>query len=137
MSLDAGYLGVLKLDGSADTLVDISTYLDSAKMNRNVAMLDVSTLGDQNQDFIPGLKGGVFPLTGKFDATADALFDADLAKTTSRSFEYGPKGSTSGLVKYTGECWVEGYDVDTAVGSEGKFTASLRITGAVTRTTWA
>src|SRR3990167_6917053 len=118
MSLDAGYLGVLKLDGAADTLVDISTYLDSAKMNRNVAMLDVSTLGDQNQDFIPGLKGGVFPLTGKFDETADALFDADLSK-------------------YTGECWVEGYDVDSAVGSEGKFTASLRITGAVTRTTWA
>ena len=136
MALSAGYNAVLKLDGSADTLVDISTYLDTAKMNRQVDMHDTSTFGDGNKDSIPGLRGGVIPLTGKFDPTADALFDADVAKTTSRSFEYGPQGSTGGNVKYTGECWVEGYDVDTPVSGEGKFTASLRITGAVTRTTW-
>lgn len=136
MAFDAGYKVVLKLDGSADTLVDISAYLDTAKMSRTVDQLDVSTFGDQNRDFIPGLRGGAIPLTGKYDPTADALFDSDLAKTTSRTFEYGPQGSTAGLVKYTGECWVESYEVDTAVAGEGKFTAGLRLTGAVTRTTW-
>lgn len=36
---------------------------------------------------------------------------------TAVDFEYGPEGSTSGDVKYSGTCWVLSYDLRNRVGS--------------------
>ena len=53
------------------------------------------------------------------------------------SFEYGPEGSASGRIKYTGECIMTSYEVSAAVGDAVQASADFQVTGAITRGTWS
>jgi hypothetical protein len=55
-----------------------------------------------------------------------------LGLATSSTFEYHPAGTTAGLPKVSGECFVASYEVSSAVADLVTFSASLQITGAVT-----
>ena len=59
-----------------------------------------------------------------------------LGQDATVSFEYGPEGSTSTRVKYSGECILTSYETSAGVGDVVSFTASFQISGAVTRGTW-
>jgi len=89
------------------------------------------------KSYITGLTDATISLSGKFDATADSTLAAVLGQSATLSFEYGPAGSTSGLVKYSGEAIMTSYEVGATVGDVVTASVELQVTGAITRGTWS
>lgn len=127
---------VFKLDNGAGALTDISAYLMEAGLDRTVDVAETATFGDSAKEVIPGLKDGTIPLAGPFDPAVDVILDAAFGAATTKTFEYGPEGGTAGKVKYTGECICTAYSKKGTMSDAARITATLRVTGAVTRTTF-
>lgn len=131
-----GSKAVFKLDDAAGTLTDISAYITSVSFPRNADTVEVTTLGDTDKEYIAGLKDATISIEGIFDPAIDAIFDAALGASATKSFEYGPQGSTTGNVKYTGECICTSYEPETGVDGAGTFSAELQVSGVITRGTY-
>ena len=138
MAFVHGKSAVFKIDNAGGgSLTDISTYVDSVEGlpgEREIA--DVTTLGQTGHKSVPGLVNGTFTIGGPWDATLDAIMGVLQVATATATFEHGPAGSTTGLVRYTGECWVTSYTVSTPVGDKVSWTASVQVDGDVTRNTF-
>lgn len=104
---------------------------------------DVTALGDAGAKFIPGLENVTITISGHFDDSAagsggpDVIFGIHRTGTATGTFEYGPKGNTSGFVRYTGEAWVSNFEETSRVGSQVTYTVTLQVDGTVTRNTFA
>lgn len=129
-----------KLDNSGGTLQTLTSYVDSVDLNDSVDMGETTTAGAEDKTFVSGQAEHDLSISGKWDDTAstgpDAILFGLVGLETTSTFEFGPGGSTSGKVKYTGECFLTGYKRSAPVGGVVTFTADFKITGAVTRTTW-
>lgn len=129
-----------KIDNSAGTLQVLTTFVDSVNLNNSVDMGDTTTAGAEDKTFVSGQAEHDVSISGKWDDTTstgpDAILFGLVGLETSSSFEFGPGGSTTGKVKYLGECFMTGYKAAAPVGGVVTFTADFKITGAVTRTTW-
>lgn len=134
MAFVAAKNSAFKLDNAAGSLVDISTYIDSIGGIANTTdMLDTTTFGAASKTFAGGLRNGdTISLSGKWDSTLNTQLSALLGLATSSTFEYSPAGTTGGLVKISGECFVASYEVASSVADLVTFSVSLQITGAVT-----
>ena len=139
MAFVHGKSAVFKLDNSSGSLVDYSAYLDNVGFPRSVDTAETTTFGVSGsaKTYIVGLSDATVSLSGLFDATADATLAGVLGQAATISFEYGPAGSTAGLIKYSGEAIMKSYQVTAAVGDSVKASVELQVTGAVTRGTWA
>ena len=137
MAFVHGKSATFKLDISAGTLVDYSSYLEDISFPRSVETAETTTFGSSAKSYITGLSDATISLSGKFDATADATLAGVLGQAASISFEYGPAGSASGAVKYLGEAIMTSYEVSATVGDVVTASVELQVTGAITRTTWA
>lgn len=138
MSRVHGKNAAFKVDDSGSTLRDISTYCDDVSGLPGARSLDTVTgFGDGGVKSVPGLENSKFTVSGSWDPTTTTGPDAVLAPlrtaTATSSFEFGPEGSTSGKVKYSGECWLEEYTVDVKVDGKVPFKASFMVDGTVTR----
>lgn len=129
-----------KIDNSAGTLQVLTSYVDSVDLDSSVDVGETTTAGAEDKTYVSGAAEHDLSISGKWDDTASTGPDAVLAGLigleVSSSFEFGPAGSTSGKVKYLGECFLTGYTRSAPVGGVVTFTADFKITGAVTRTTW-
>jgi predicted secreted protein len=133
-----GKSAVFKLDNAGGTLVDYSAYLNSIQMPRSIATAETTTFGvtGSAKTFIVGLSDATISLSGLFDSAADATLAGVLAQSATLTFEYGPTGSTAGMVKYTGECIMTSYQIQAAVGDAVQASVDCQVTGVITRTTW-
>ena len=122
------------LDDTGGTSRNISDTLTDVSFPQTIDTAETTAFGSSNKSYIVGLKDGSFSVSGIWDATVDGYISG--TEPTSRSFIYGPAGSTSGNVKYTGECILTNYAVSNPVGDVVSYTLDLQITGAVTRTTY-
>jgi hypothetical protein len=123
-----------KLDNAAGTLTDISAYIDSVGGIANTTdMAETTTFGATSKTFQGTLRNGdTISISGKWDSALNTQMVALLGLATSSTFEYSPAGTTAGLPKVSGECFVASYEVSSAVADLVTFSASLQITGAVT-----
>lgn len=138
MAFRHGKSGVFKLGTAAvpATPTDISSYCEEVNFPRKSDTAETTTFGATAKTFVMGLSEGTFSVKGKWDATQDAQMAALVGFDTALAFEHGPEGSTAGRIKYTGNCFVTEYQSSTPVGDVVSWSASLQITGAVTRTTY-
>ncbi|ASU81504.1 hypothetical protein CDO52_00730 [Nocardiopsis gilva YIM 90087] len=144
MAFKHGKNTVFKIDDSGGgSLTDVSQYIDNVSgLPGEKALAEVTAFGDSGTRNIPGLFNATVEVSGHWDPTAstgpDAIFNALFEEETSTaSFEYGPGGSTTGAVKYSGECWVSNYTITSAVAEKVSFSASIQVDGVVTRGTFA
>lgn len=131
-----GKTAVFKIDDSGGTLRDISDSLNSISFPREAEVLETTSFGSSDRTYIVGFKNATISIEGSFDATYDGYIAGVLGQDATISFEYGPEGSTSTRVKYTGECILTSYESSAGVGDVVNVSASYQITGPVTRTTW-
>lgn len=141
MAFAHGKGAAFQLDNSAGSLVDLSTYLDEVSFPRTIETGETTTFQSTSKTYVVGLRDATVSLSGKYDPTADAHFsgvDSALAAGSidSVSFEYGPAGSASGAVKYSGEALLTSYEVSAPVADVITFSAELQVTGDVTRGTY-
>lgn len=100
------------------------------------ALDDVTGAGDGGEKAIPGLVSASFTVKGWFDTAASTgsytVLNGLRTTSATASFEYGPEGSTSGDVKYSGECWLESLVLDTEIRGAVPFQATFKLDGTLT-----
>lgn len=126
-----------KIDDSGGTLRDISNTLTDVSFPQSVDTAETSSFGDSAKTYIVGLTDGTLSVSGNFDATVDGYIAGTIGFATPLEFEYGPEGSTSGYVKYSGTAILTSYEKSGAIGDVVTYSAEYQITGAVTRGTWS
>tara|TARA_R110002012_G_scaffold46324_3_gene122519 strand:- start:1338 stop:1748 length:411 start_codon:yes stop_codon:yes gene_type:complete len=135
MAFVHGKSSVFKLDNASGSLTDISTYVNSVDFPETADVAETTTLGSSSKSYIVGLKDATLSISGLWDATIDGILGAVVGQTASLSFEYSPEGTSSGKVKYTGECIVTSYSQSSPVGDVVGFSADMQVSGNVTRAT--
>jgi len=111
----------------ANTLTDVS-------FPQTIDTAETTAFGSTNKSYIVGLKDTTISISGLWDATVDGYLSG--TEPASRSFIYGPAGSTGGNVKYTGEAILTNYSISSPVGDVVTYSCDLQVTGAVTRGTY-
>ena len=135
MAFVHGKDSAFKLDNSSGTLTDISTYVNSVDFPETADVAETTTLGDSSKSYIVGLKDATISIAGLWDSTVDGILGAVVGQSATLSFEYSPEGTTSGNIKYTGECILTSYSQSSPVGDVVGFSADLQVSGDVTRGT--
>ena len=122
------------IDDTGGSSRNISDTLSDVSFPQTIDTAETTAFGSSNKSYIVGLKDTTISVTGIWDATVDGYLSG--TEPASRTFIYGPAGSTSGNVKYTGEAIMTNYSQSNPVGDVVTFSMDLQVTGAVTRTTY-
>lgn len=139
MAFIHGKKSKFEIDNSSGTPVDISAYCEEVSLSRDIETAETTTFGDNDKEYIIGLKDATLSVSGKFDAagasTVDAVLSGILGQDASVTFAYTPGGGSASATnpKYTGECYLTSYEVSGSVGDVSTFSASFQCTGAITR----
>lgn len=134
MSFVHGKSGSFWLDNSGGTLTDISSYVKDVELSIDIDTVETTTIQNDSKTYIPGTEGSTLSVTLLWNTTIDAHIWG--IKSSIVTFAYGPAGSASGSIKYTGECMLTNFTIPTDVGSETQLTISLQCTDDITRTTF-
>lgn len=141
MAFQHGKEGSFKLDDTGGAVIDLSAFLDNVNMSGQRELADVTTFGDDDREFIEGLRSASFDFSGVFEtantganAKVIALYNA--SSNTNQDFEYGPAGTTSGYPKFTGKCIVTGWQISTNISDKVTFSFTCQVNGAVTAGTF-
>lgn len=140
MAFVHGKGGIFKIDNSAGTLQTLTAYLDQWSISQTVDVAETTTMGSEVKTYLSGQSDGTISISGLYDSTAstgpDVVLNGIVGLEATSTFELGPEGSTSGKTRYTGECFLTGYDITDASQDVVKFTADFQITGAITKNTF-
>jgi hypothetical protein len=119
------------IDDTGGTSRNISDTLTDVSFPQTIDTAETTAFGSSNKSYIVGLKDTTISVSGIWDATVDGYLSG--TEPASRSFIFGPAGSTGGNVKYTGEAIMTNYSQSNPVGDVVSFTADFQVTGSVTR----
>ena len=122
------------IDDTGGTSRNISDTLTDVSFPQTIDTAETTAFGSSNKSYIVGLKDTTISVSGIWDATVDGYLSG--TEPASRSFIFGPAGSTGGNVKYTGEAIMTNYSQSNPVGDVVTFSADFQVTGAVTRGTY-
>ncbi len=122
------------LDDTGGTSRDLSDTLTSVDFPETIDTAETTAFGSTSKSYIVGLRDATISVSGLWDATIDGYIIG--TEPATRTFIFGPAGSTSGYVKYTGECVLTNYSVSNPVGDVVTYSLDLQCTGGVTRTTF-
>lgn len=118
------------------TANEIGPYLDTITFTRNNDVVDVTTFGNTGHKYTATLTDGGISIAGVWDKTATVgsytVLVALVGDLDGAAFIYGPEGSTSGKIKYSGTAILESYAESAPVADIVRVTASFKISGAVT-----
>lgn len=118
---------------------DLSAFCDNVDFPNTTDTAETSTFGSTAKSYIVGLTDSTMSIQGKWDPTVTTGPDAvlfPLIGAAATTFIFGPQGSTTGNVKYTGSAICTSYKVTSPIGGVVVFTADFQVSGAVTRTTF-
>lgn len=136
MAFKHGKNAVFKIDNSAGSLTDISSYVNEASLPRSIETGETTVFGNSAKTYVVGLTDATISISGPWDPTLDSTLAGILGQDASKTFEYGPEGSGSGATKYTGECYMTSYETSSPVADVVTFSAEFQVTGTITRTTF-
>ncbi len=114
---------------------DVTTYCNASSLQRAIDNAEVTSFGDDDKAYIAGLHGATIPIGGRWHATLDGVMAGTIDSATV-AWILGPAGSTSGLVRYTGNAFIANYNWSSTVGGAVVWTANFTVDGAITRDTF-
>ena len=123
-----------ELDDTGGTSRSLSNVLTSVDFPETIDTAETTAFGATSKSYIVGLRDATISVSGLWDATVDGYIIG--TEPATRSFIFGPAGSTSSNVKYTGECILTNYSISNPVGDVVTFSLYLQVTGNVTRGTY-
>lgn len=95
---------------------DLSDTLDGAELHRLVDTAEVTHFLDDDREYLAGLRGAEFSLSGHYDKTdADLLVDY-LGSTYLPRFNYGPESTQVGRTRYEFDAIIVDFDIRSPVG---------------------
>ena len=123
-----------ELDDTGGTSRSLANVLTSVDFPETIETAETTAFGATSKSYIVGLRDATVSVSGLWDATVDGYIIG--TEPATRSFIFGPAGSSSSNVKYTGECILTNYSVSAPVGDVVTFSLDLQVTGNVTRGTY-
>lgn len=136
MPVSHGKNAVVQLDNGAGTLTAITAFLSKSSLERMRETAETTVFGLNDKTYIAGLKDATFSGEGNFDGALDLILSDDVGdNTNTKTVQFDPQGSTTGLPRYSAECWVTKYSIGTDVSDKGTCSFELQCTGVVTRST--
>lgn len=123
------------LDDTSGTPRNISNTVTSVDFPETLDTAETTAFGSSAKSYIVGLTDATISVSGIWDATVDGYINSG-AEPASRSFIFGPAGSTVSNVKYTGEAIVTSFSISNPVGDVVTYSLDLQVTGAITRGTY-
>lgn len=125
------YFG-LSNTSSTSALVNFSSGVSEVTLPRSVDTAEVTSYGDNDRNYIAGLRSGTISVTGMFASTYEEKVATMMASSkTNLAWVFGPAGNGSGKTKRSGKGIVTGYEVGAPVGDKVSMKIDLQITGAV------
>lgn len=129
------------LDTAGGSPTDLSAYARSVDLTLENAMHDTTTFGSTSHTKTTGLKDGKFTVEFVSNNTImdhlTGIFGAQTpGGSTTFTFVIGPRGSTSGYEKFTGECLLPSLPISGKVDEIETITATFEATGATSITTF-
>jgi hypothetical protein len=129
------------IDDTGGTQRDLSLYITEVSGLPGVRVLrELTGMSDSGAMFVPDVETSRIAVRGLFDDTASsgpyAILGPLRTHASAVDFEYGPEGTASGDVKYSGTCWVRSYELRSRVGRLVAWVASMQVEGTVTRGTY-
>lgn len=136
-----GKNAVFKVSDSGATLRDISAFVhDVSGLPGGRNLSDTTAFGAGGETSQPGLASATFTVKGWLDTTAltgsYTVLNGLRTTTAVSNFEYGPMGGTTGMPKSTGNCWLQDLSYDVTVTDSVPFTATFKLDGITTETTY-
>jgi len=122
------------LDDTGGTARDFSDTLTSVDFPETIDTAETTAFGATSKSYIVGLRDATISVSGIWDATVDGYIIG--TEPATRTWIFGPAGSTGGNVKYTGEAILTSYSVSNPVSDVVTYSLDLQVTGNVTRTTF-
>lgn len=130
----------------AGSVTDYSAYFNDVSLSRSIETAETTTFGDDDKEYIVGLKDATVSLSGLFDATMDNVLAGLLGagKVVVHLATNGGTASASNPVYKldggTGDFSAPGaiitsYDISPAVGDVIPFSVDIQVSGAITRAT--
>jgi len=120
---------------------EVSAYLTNVSQPLTKDALETTTMGDSSRDYIEGLRNATISLSGRWDGATGTL-DETLYNAYNNSslvaFKLNPTGIatfTTSAPGYTGSMVVTNYEHSAAFDGVVSFSATLQVSGAVTRDT--
>lgn len=114
----------------------VGPYLDQASLQKMVETAEVTAFGDDDKEFIAGLRDSTLNISGHWDSAQDA-FLADWDDGAVVACIVGPAGSGAGAVEYTFNAILTNYTIDAPVAGRVSWSASLQRSGATVRGTFS
>lgn len=130
-----GKAAYLKISVTGSTVV-LSSGLDDIGYDREVETADVTTFGDNDRNFLPGLRNGTFSLSGHWASTYAATIEAMIGGSTLPTVRFGPQGSASGSPYRSVSTIITGYSIGAPVDDKVSMSLSLQMSGAVSTGTF-
>lgn len=119
---------------------DISPYVTDVSFEQDNDVLDTTCYGSTNHTYVAALVDAKMTVQGLWDKTAlvgsHTVFQSMVGTAAGYAFVWGPEGSTTGNVKHSGTAILESYTESSPVADLVKFTATLRVSGAITTGTY-
>lgn len=121
---------------------EVTSYLTNVSQPLTKDALETTTMGDSARDYIEGLKSATISLSGRWDGAGSTAIDAVLYTAWNNSslvtFSLNPTGTatfSTSAPGYTGSMIVTNYEHNAAFDGVAQFSATLQVSGAVTRAT--
>ena len=135
-------VSVFQMTDTGAALRDVSPgIVDIGGLPGTRGLNDVTALGDGARRWSPGLEDVTINLGCIYTDTAlvgiDTVFGPLRADTTPRAWDYGPEGKGTGAPKYSGNAFVESYEIQSRVGNRVEATVVLKVDGKITVGTYA
>lgn len=127
----------LSIDSTAGSLVTFSSGFDEATLSRAMDTAEITTFGDNDRVYLPGLRGANLSFGGNFSSTHAEVLDGAFGRnsTASLSWEFSPDGSTAaGRHLLKGEAFLTSLEYGAPVDDKVTMSGELLVTGAVTST---
>ena len=116
--------------------INLSSGLDDASLDRMANALDVTTFGDNDKNYIAGLRDANISLSGHFASTYEEKLYPLLGSTAGGSWVYGPESTSNTRRKYSGASVVTQVTIGTPVDGKADMSVKLQVSGAITATTF-
>lgn len=116
--------------------INLSSGLDDASLARVAQALKVTTFGDNDENYIPGLRDATIKLSGHFASTYEEKLFPLLGSTAGGNWVYGPESTANTRRKYSGASVVTGVTIGSPVADKVSMSIDLQCSGAITATTF-
>jgi hypothetical protein len=124
-----------KIDNASASLTAITAYLNQVDLERTLDLIEDTAMTDTNRQYLHGLAGTTFTISGMVNSTTDGIFGPLIATATSITKTFELKAYASRF--YNGEVLLTSVKYSGSTNNLQTFSVSATIDGAVNRTSVA